>query len=101
VRLASAKHCEAALEAAGILTRQNKLKDALAELDTVDVAKLSHGYWSGSLLAARGSVLAKLGKAADAAAQYRAALRQHPLYPAQKTVYEKALKELQVRDGRR
>ena len=90
------KRCDAAMGVAVILTRQNKLDEALAELHSIDPAKLDHPYWRGSLLAARGNVLAKQGKKSEAAAQYREALLLSGLHPSQKAAWEEALKELQA-----
>lgn len=90
------KRCAAAMGAAGILVRQNKLAEAWTELNTIDLARLQTPYWLGAMLAARGSVLAKQGKTDEAIASYQVALRLEGLPASQKAACEKALNELRA-----
>ena len=88
------KRFAAVIAVAEILARQNKLDEALAELRTIDLDKVGHPGWRGSLLAAYGDILAKQGKKAEAIAKYREAAGLKDLDASQKAAYEKAIKDL-------
>jgi len=90
------KRSAAAMGVAGILARQNQLDDAWAELQRIDLEKVTHPYWRGCMLAAYGGILAKQGKRAEAIARYREASRLKGLPASQKAAYEKTVKELQA-----
>lgn len=88
------KDCQAAILVAGILVRQDKLGDALKELDTIDQKQLEPSYWRDSLLMAYGNILAKQGKKTEAAAKYNEALKNKAIHPAIKDACDKALAAL-------
>ena len=88
------KRSAAAMSVAAILARQNKLAEALLELETIDLDKVEHPSWRGQMLTAYGSLLAQQGKRAEAIAKYREAVQLQDLPPAQKSAYETALKDL-------
>ena len=44
------KRSAAAMSVAAILARQNKLAEALLELETIDLNKVKHPYWRGQML---------------------------------------------------
>ena len=88
------KRSAAAMSVAAILARQNKLAEALLELETIDLDKVKHPYWRGRMLTTYGSLLAQQGKRAAAIVKYREAVQLQDLPPAQKSAYETALKDL-------
>ena len=89
------KRLAAAIEASGILARQNKLDEALAELKTIELDKVTYPDWRGRLLAAYASILAKQGQKAEAIARYREAAGLKDMDASQKTAYEKILRDLE------
>ncbi|MFV1994489.1 MAG: sugar-binding protein, partial [Verrucomicrobiales bacterium] len=82
--------------AARILTRKGRFDEALAQLELVDVDKLS-GFWRHSMLLARGETLAAAGRGDDARAAYRAALADDTLAPALRAKAEAAIEALEGR----
>ncbi len=89
------KRLAAAIEASGILARQNKLDEALAELKTIELDKVTIPDWRGSLLAAYASILTKQGQKADAIAKFNEVLGIKDATADQKAACEKRIKELQ------
>lgn len=91
------KHCQAAANAAGILVRQGKLDEATKELDKIDMKAVdSRNYWVDNLFIQYGSVLAKQGKKAEAAAKYNEALKNKDIHPSLKNAAEAGLKALEA-----
>ena len=92
---------DAVWEVLQILLRQNKLDEAMAELNAVDADKdaLKEGdsHWRrGFILSSQGYILTKQGKKAEAIAKYREATQVEGLAPEQKAGYEKTIKELEA-----
>lgn len=90
------KVSQAAISAAGILTRQGKPDEALQELQRIDMKQVDHPYWRVYMLAAFGDVLgATPGKKAEAVAKYKEALQIPDIRDYQKTAILKALDALE------
>ncbi len=92
------KQCQAAISIAGIFRRQGKPDEALRELSTIDMAKVTVPYWRAAMLAAFGDALAGQGKKADAIARYNEALQVPDIHAGQKEAYEKEIRRLRADD---
>ena len=86
----------AAMGAAGILAKQNKLDEAMSELKTIDMDKVTHPYWRASLLAAYGGILSKQGKKSEAISKYKEAAELKDIPASQKALYEKIIKDFET-----
>jgi tetratricopeptide (TPR) repeat protein len=93
------KQCQAAISIAGIFQRQNKLDEAVTEMNRIDMKKVQSGYWRIAMLQAWGSVLGGQGKKSEAIAKYNEALNVDGISSGQKSACEKAIRNLQT-DGR-
>lgn len=90
------KHCQAAMAAAGMFSRQGKHNEALRELQSINMANVTIPVWRGSMLAAFANVLAQQGRKAEAIAKYEEALQVNGILPAQKASFEKAIEKLKA-----
>jgi tetratricopeptide (TPR) repeat protein len=89
-----AKQTQAAISIASILRRQNRLDDALEELQKIELDKLSWDYWRGAMLHALGVTLAQQGKKAEATSQFKEALQLQGISPGQKEACLEEVKKL-------
>ena len=90
------KHCQAAMAAAGMFCHQGKPDEALKELQSINMSKVTIPVWRCSMLAAFGNTLALQGRKTEAIARYDEALRVEGILPAQWTIYEKAVERLKA-----
>ncbi len=90
------KHCEAAMNVAGILMRQRKYGAAVDELHSIKMAEVTAPYWRGRMLSAMGDALAGAGRKADAISRYNEALGINGLPGEIRTGCEMALKKLKM-----
>jgi tetratricopeptide (TPR) repeat protein len=89
------KHVFAAVGIAGVYLQQNKLDEAWAELQKIDLVKLSNTYGRVELLRARAQVLAAQGKTDQALATYREALDHRDINASHKKDIEAAIAKLE------
>ncbi|MDD4871168.1 MAG: hypothetical protein PHR77_11470 [Kiritimatiellae bacterium] len=90
------KQCQAVISTAGIFQRQNKLNEAVMEMNKIDMKKVQSGYWRIAMLQAWGGVLGGQGKKSEAIAKYNEALSVDGISSWQKTSCEKSVKDLQT-----
>lgn len=89
------KQCYAAAAVARILAGQGKFDEAFAELNRIDMAKVTHTDWQVFMVLARGDVLARQGKKREAADTYMEALKVEGISSSDKAACDKKLKELE------
>lgn len=88
------KHCQAAINVAGILQRQGNPAAAVEELNRIKMAEVTAPYWRGSMLVAMGSAFVGAGKKAEAASRYKEALAIEGLPAGLRKECEAALKKV-------